>query len=105
MDAHDGIGLARLRILEALFSGIKLPVIARHGELLHCSFIKPIIGQMRPIGRPLKCLCECKLLLIHPVAHPVDDGVLLTIRGDTVGLASGQMFHPDVIVLHIGHTV
>ena len=103
VQGYLGIGLTGLGVLEFLLGGVQIFAVHVHAESGNVRFVEPQKGQVFAAGRPPQSHVEAEFLLVDPIRSSVQDAVALSICGDSLSVARGDLQHPNVVVLHVRH--
>src|SRR5690554_4874206 len=113
MYPHLRIFTARFRILIAITARIKLKLlplgmrslVERKTVGIHLQLVELQKGQLLTVTRPRKSSAKTKLLLIHPIGHPVNERIARAIAGHRRLRTKAQILNKEIVVADKSHLV
>src|SRR5690554_4873948 len=101
MYPHLRIFTARLRVLIAITARVKLKLLTlgmrslveRETVGIHLQLVELQEGQLLTIARPRKSPVKTKLLLVHPIGHPINERIARAIAGHRRLRTKAQIFN------------
>ncbi len=101
---HGGVGGAGLRVLDRDGEGIGGVGVVDHEEGADAAHVEVPVGDPGAVGRPAEPVADAELLLVHPVAHPVDVQ-RIGAGGEPGDGAVGEPLDVDVALANERHAV